>query len=302
MSTKVVYIAGAGRSGSTFLSQLLSQNDDCFNLGQIRHFPMAHARNETCACHQPIQDCAFWGPIAAQMIAKHGDQVLEGLKAGFPVFKTSAKRNAAWGDPAVRDLIRSENAGYLALLKDLYECAGRQSGDCALIDSSKAPDVALALSLIPEISLYTLNLVRDPRGVNASWAKLVKKQEVLQQRARNWNGRVKQMAAFQEGSDEPFLQVNYETLASAPRQTVQDIQTWAGLRVSTDFFTADNAADISWERNHLFPPANEEVLAKRATKIEIRPSESWKSEENKRYRNMAERINFPLARKMGYRK
>lgn len=302
MPTKVVYIAGAGRSGSTFLSQLLSQNDDCFNLGQIRDLPIAHAQNETCACHQPLQDCAFWGPIATRMIATHGPQALDNLKAGFPLFKASTNQNAAWDDPAVRDLIRAENADYLTLLKDLYEYAGQQSGDCALIDSSKTPCIALALSLIPEISVYTLNLVRDPRGVSASWAKRIKKQETRQQRARDWNRRVRQMALFQQGTDQPFLQLNYETLASTPRQTIQDIQTWADLTVSTDFFTADNAADISWERNHLFPPANEEVLEKRATRIEIKPSESWKSDENKPYRKMAERINFPLAKKMGYQK
>lgn len=36
MSTKVVYIAGSVRSDSTFPSQ----NDDFFNLGQIRHRPL----------------------------------------------------------------------------------------------------------------------------------------------------------------------------------------------------------------------------------------------------------------------
>lgn len=302
MSTKVVYIAGAGRSGSTFLSQLLSQNDDCFNLGQIRHLPLALKRNVTCACHQPIQECAYWGPVAAEMTGRHGEDVFERLKTGAPAFKTSATQNSGWEDTAVRDLIRQENAEYLTLLGDLYATAARQAGGAALIDSSKAPEVLLSLSLIPEISLYTLNLLRDPRAVNASWAKRVQKKETLQQRARNWNNRVRRMTAFHQGSDAPFLQLHYEDLASTPRQTIEDIQTWAGLQVGTAFFTSDTEADISWERNHLFPPANEEVLEKRATHIQIKPSESWKSEENAPYRKMAERINFPLAKKMGYTK
>jgi hypothetical protein len=299
MSAKVIYIAGAGRSGSTFLSQLLSQNDDCFNVGQIRHFPMAHGRNETCACHSPITTCAFWGAVGDQMIARHGAQVFDNLKAAFPVFKESAHKHADWDQPVVRALIKAENALYLSTLGDLYTIATQVSGGCALIDSSKAPDVVLALSLIPEISLYTLNLVRDPRGVTASWAKRVPEAK-LTQRARNWNTRVKQMEAYKEGTEQPFLQLNYEGLADNPRKTIEDIQAWAGVRVDTGFFTADNAADISWERTHLFPPANEEVLEKRATSIEIRPSESWKSDANLPYRKISEKVNFPLAKKMGY--
>ncbi len=300
MATKVVIIAGAGRSGSTFLSQLLSQNPDSFNVGQIRHFPVSFSKDRPCSCGQSLTSCPYWSQIEARLVAKHGNRAIGELKRGFAAFQEFSNEHDNWQDPAVRDLIQQRNPRFLELMADLYTISADEAGGKALIDSSKQPNVCLALLLAKDIDLYTLNLIRDPRAVLCSWAKLVEDDQKLKGRTRNWNGRVEQMKKIKSIPGVNFLQLRYEDFTASPRQQIEQIQKWAGMQVATPYFLNDTSADITWDRTHLFPPANEEVLERKATHIDIKPSESWKSPANKKYRDMAEAASFPLAREFGY--
>lgn len=302
MTIKVVLIAGAGRSGSTFLSQLLSQNDDCQNVGQIRHLPMSLSKNWACSCGQPLQLCGYWGRVAAAMAQRYGAGAMEELRDGFAAFQKTSNQAGNWSDAQVRSSIRSTHLRFLELLASLYEFAGAEADGRVLIDSSKLPNLALALQLTGKVDLYILNLVRDPRAVAVSWSKLVKKPEVLRQRARNWNKRVKLMQELEQVAGPAFLRLKYEDFASHPQPVLEQIQAWAGLVQDTRFFTGPQSAELTWERTHLFPPANEEVLQKQASRIDIRPATSWQSEAHAEVRRMAEEINFPKAAQLGYRK
>ncbi|MBR9863784.1 MAG: sulfotransferase [Rhodobacteraceae bacterium] len=302
MTTKVVFIAGAGRSGSTFLSQLLSQNEDCQNVGQIRHLAASMNKNWQCSCGQTLPLCGYWGKVADCMAQHHGSSAMEELRDGFAAFQKASNEIKDWSDAAARSDIRAAHAGFLELLVSLYRFASAEAQNRVLIDSSKIPNLALALQLTGEIELHILNLVRDPRAVVVSWSKLVNKPEVLRQRARNWNKRVKRMQELEQLAGNAYLQLKYEDFASAPKMVLEQIQAWAGLAQNTSFFTGLQSAEISWERTHLFPPANEEVLQKQATKIEIRPASSWKSDAHAEVRQIAEKVNFPKAAQLGYRK
>jgi len=302
VTTNVLLIAGAGRSGSTFLSQLLSQNDDCQNVGQIRHLPMSMHKGWQCSCGEALPLCRYWGQVAAQMVKAHGSTAMEELRDGFAAFQKTSNQTSNWSDTSVRRAISDAHPRFLELLTSLYRFASTEANNRVLIDSSKVPNLALALQLAEGINLHILNLVRDPRAVAVSWSKLVKKPDVLRQRARNWNKRVNMMQELQELAGENFLQLKYEDFASTPQPVLEQIQAWAGLTQDTGFFTGPQSAEISWERTHLFPPANEEVLQKQATNIEIRPASSWKSEAHAEVRKMAEEINFPKASKLGYSK
>lgn len=302
MPTKVVFIAGAGRSGSTFLSQLLSQADDCQTVGQIRHLPMSMGGNRVCSCGQELAACGYWGRVAARLADKHGDTAMTRLKRGLNQFQKAAEDRTDWSQEQTRRDLAAAHGAFLAVLADLYHFAAEEADGRTLIDSSKIPSVAFALALIEDIDLYTLNLVRDPRAVSVSWAKLVRNPQTLKQRCRNWNRRAQQMAEFSQIPNQPFRRIAYEAFASTPRPMIEEIQAWAGLAQDTSFFIDDHSAQISWDRTHLFPPANEEVLERKATRIDIRPSESWKSEAHQAARELAQKINFPQARELGYKK
>lgn len=298
--TKVVYLGGAGRSGTTFVSLLLSQNHDCFDLGQIRDLPDGIAKKHVCSCGKPLVLCDFWGTVAARMVAGFGLNPIERFRTGLEAFSKAAERVEDWSVAADLAPLAQAHAGFLALTAGLYRICSEVSGCPALIDSSKSPGLALALILAEGIDFYMLNLVRDPRAVCASWSKLTRKMDKLEGHQRAWNRRVLRMAQVEALNPQAFRRIRYEDFATSPLPMVQEIQAWAGLQQNTDFFVAPNEANVSWERTHLFPPVNEEVLQHKANHITIRPSQSWQKPEFARYVELAERVNFPLAETVGY--
>ena len=61
---KVIAISGTGRTGSTLLSLLLSQDNSVFNLGQMRHLNRAYEDNVHCSCTEKLQDCVVYSDVA----------------------------------------------------------------------------------------------------------------------------------------------------------------------------------------------------------------------------------------------
>ncbi|MGA8204386.1 MAG: hypothetical protein WB812_07685, partial [Woeseiaceae bacterium] len=69
---KVVAIVGSGRSGSTLLSLMLSQDSGVFNLGQSRHLFRAFANGEPCSCGVSLRDCPVYGELVPAARAAAG--------------------------------------------------------------------------------------------------------------------------------------------------------------------------------------------------------------------------------------
>ena len=88
--------------------------------------------------------------------------------------------------------------------------------------------------------------------------------------------------------------------AGVPQTTVAAIQQWAGLPEDVSFFSGENRAVLSWERQHLFPPANEKMLAEKPTNVRISPREDWRGRTHRRTRWVASWLTFPDSVMHGY--
>lgn len=302
MSIKVLYIAGAGRSGTTFLSLVLSQHTDMQNVGQIRDLPQGVAQTAPCSCGATVPDCNFWHLVRTGFEARFGTDGMSDLANRATAFRKAANRAGDWQDPEVRQNLIQAHAAYLEQLEVLYTLSAEHSAGRMLVDSSKSVDIALALGLIPGLELHILNLVRDPRAVAVSWSKVIKNTEKLRRRTRNWMVRQQRLEQLEGGDQAGFMRLRYEDLTEDPKGWVQKIQAWAGLPEQLNLFTSTTSANISWERAHLFPPANATVLKERRATITIVAADSWRQAKNTQLHHMAETETFPYAEKLGYRK
>jgi len=154
--------------------------------------------------------------------------------------------------------------------------------------------------MVPEVDLYVLNLVRDPRAVACSWQNKHHDRKRVARRCRAWKQRQQQLAAFARAQPGRFTMVRYEQFVAQPRTTIAEILRWADLPGDVGFFTADDRATLSWERQHLFPPTNERMLAERPGDVHIAPREQWRTLSNLRTRLVASLLTFPTNVRHGY--
>jgi len=76
---RVLYIAGEGHSGSTFLDIMLGNHPDVFGAGELSNLPRGGwIDNEYCTCGRQANDCPFWSYVRRVWVEKVGVDDLEG--------------------------------------------------------------------------------------------------------------------------------------------------------------------------------------------------------------------------------
>jgi hypothetical protein len=148
---KVLYIAGAGRSGSTILGALLGQVGGCFFVGELGAL-FGGVAERLCGCGVRLEECELWRRVFAA-----GRQRLD-LEEIYRRGRGSGAR-----------LLGARS--FETFLEQLYRSIRTVTGSRVVVDSSKSVSYGRALSRLPGIELYVLHLVRDPRAVAFSWAR-----------------------------------------------------------------------------------------------------------------------------------
>jgi len=182
---KVIYILGSGRSGSTLLDRLLGQSSHSFSVGElVQVWDKGFEKDMLCACQQPFSQCSFWQVVIAQ------------LSREFP--PEDFVRMAEWGRQTLsfRELrgIKVPDF-YLKRTLALYQAIRDVSGASVIVDSSKSALYAYYLSLIPEIDLYAVHIVRDSRAVAYSLSRnkflyTLNSQEVYMAKLKAWRSAI----------------------------------------------------------------------------------------------------------------
>jgi hypothetical protein len=159
MTPRVVYIAGFGRSGSTFLDLLLGNHNEIFGCGELRNlFNLLGRDRATCACGLRLRECSFWRGVWSDVRSEIGKGLtLEEADAVTTAFDHLRR-------PGTRD-----PAAYASLWRATFGAIARRSGRDVLVDSSKTMRNAawrpVELARTADLDVRVIHLVRDPRAV-----------------------------------------------------------------------------------------------------------------------------------------
>jgi hypothetical protein len=156
---KVVYVMGAGRSGSTILGVTLGNCADMFFAGELdKWLPRdGDPKRKDAARTQ------FWQSVRSQTADP------EAVRAGHP--QRYLERSSALLRPRRGAVRRRLRMPYLRVMGELYAAIASTAQTSYVVDTSHYPLRARELQSLQSVELYLLLLVRDPQDVVASFAK-----------------------------------------------------------------------------------------------------------------------------------
>jgi hypothetical protein len=130
--TRLVYIAGSGRCGSTLLDILLGDEPSIQSTGELmRILGGAQGHAQSCSCGEDIRTCPFWTRVVAEI---GGADALRKMDRGTRLEGTKGLFLGRLGDARSGSLART----HAARLAQLVRAVSKVSGRPIVVDSSKS--------------------------------------------------------------------------------------------------------------------------------------------------------------------
>ena len=300
MTRKVLYISGFERSGTTLISNILNQSDNFISVGELGNIWRKKLfDNSNCSCGLKITDCDFWKNVLKESGIGESDSAFlqKNIKYtdNFYLLYKYLPNLFTFFKPNVRKLVEITERVYKAI--DLLN-----SGK-VIVDDMKQPLYGEMLLKNPNIDLYIVQVVRDPRGVIHSDLKRSKqnhpfysKQKFLLPRlCVVWN-LVYKTANKMFSNNSKFISIKYEDFVESPEKYVDIISNFVGEEIDAKKFIKGNKIKFFKENHHIgghHKFENKEVV--------LAQDESWKNDSSRLNIKIIEMFCGRLMKKYGYK-
>lgn len=245
----VIYIAGAGRSGSTILDRALGaiEGVESFNEMHVILKP-DYVDRQLCSCGKERDECPFWKSVFGTLSKTYDIDRMTHLSHKFE--SSGAFLKMMFG--LYRGQDRQDLKDYGEFNHDLCQVLAKESGARVIVDSSKIPTRVIMLRKYAGLQVRVVHLVRHPRGVAASWLRSKQDPSLPDGTMTRYPlGRtvivwaVKQVASEALRFWAPYKRLRYQDFAKNPRREVEILRDWVPeLRGKATGFQTDFTVDL----------------------------------------------------------
>lgn len=219
---RVLYVMGAGRSGSTTLGITLGNCDGVFFAGELDNWLVRSGVPQV----EDDDRLRFWEQVRGALDDPEAAARMYGNEAQVVIERSmSLLRVRKWA------LRRRLGRSYRAVAEDLYRAVARTAEVGTIADTSHYPLRARQLQRLDGIELYLIFLVRDPQGVVASF----NRQDVgeftkstLHTNVYLWVTHLLSLLTFLAHPRERRVLLRYEDFVADPAATVRQLMALAG--------------------------------------------------------------------------
>ncbi|SEK38117.1 Sulfotransferase family protein [Blastococcus sp. DSM 46786] len=302
---KVLSIVGPGRSGTTVLAGILGAVDGVVDVGELRWlWQRGLLERRTCGCGLPVGECPLWSAVVAEVAAGRTGTVaaLAGEIASAQALLTSRRRRLR--------VVRSAATGadwrplepIRTVTGQLVRAVAEVTGARVIVDSSKRAQDAAVLAGLPDVDLYVLHMVRDPRAVVFSWGRRDKTIRVDGgSRPMGTRGLLSSVSRWMENGlgaaalrrhvpADRWMFVRYEEFAAQPRVTVSRILTFLGEDAAAPFVDDDS---VVLDVNHTVAGNPNRF---RVGPVTIRLDDEWSRRMPRHRQLLVQGLTWPLRR------
>ncbi len=306
-TTRVLYVAGMGRSGSTLIERAIAQIPGACGVGELVFlWDRGLRRDERCGCGERFSACSFWQRVGTAAF-DGWDQVDadEMIKLANEV--DDLRDIVGLATPFASRGFRARQRRYLDHYERLYAGVREVTGCDVVVDTSKLTPLAYNLRRSSRIDLRVLQLVRDPRAVAYSWTKKVRRPDVPGADAYMPTYRPSYMALLWSGHNALLEllkklgpkgdRLRYEDFVADPRGWLERIAEFAGLDASggaLDFVT-DAGLDLGTVHTVSGNPSRFQTGL-----VPLRRDDAWRDGLADRDRRVVTALTLPGSRAYGY--
>lgn len=302
----ILYIAGAGRSGSTLLERILGQLDGSVAVGELRHLWREDPAGQRCGCGELLDQCEFWRAILARANIRAD-------AAGFSAMRQQQREVdrirfvPRMLNPALagRDY-KLRHSDYTGLLRDMYLAIHEMTGAKVIVDSSKDISTLYLLSKLADVRIRVLHMIRDSRAVAYSWTREKERLYVVDRvtymprysplrSAGDWLYR-NILTEIARGHVAGYRRLLYEQLVVDPLETVQGVAEFMDLpQADLGFITNSELQFTKFSHTIAGNPMRFETGA-----VQLRFDSAWQKELGQSDRTAVTALTWPLLRRYGY--
>jgi hypothetical protein len=236
---KVLYVMGAGRSGSTILGVTLGNCADFFYAGELdKWLPRAGVPQLA-----DPERTRFWDTVRAEL---PGASDLFGGQVRWMERSSALFRIRKW------PLRRRLRQRYRRVAEDLYRAVARTAGATYIVDTSHYPLRARELQEARGIDLYLVFLVRDPHSVVASFGRSDVREPTfgsLKTNAYLWLTHIVSLYVFLRQSPDRRMFLRHEDFIADPGGVLRALLDLLGSSAALpDFTTLRTGSPIQGNR------------------------------------------------------
>ncbi len=209
----IIYLMGAGRSGTTILASLLNANNNIVTVGEMHQFLEHIIHNKKCSCGSLLNTCKVWSPITKDYFNQNKEELIKLQKYLEKI--ESHKRIPI-------SFFKSDKK-YIKFQEEIFSKIHKKHQSRYYLDSAKYISRALQLKKSNKLKIKIIYVVRDVRGVINSFSKQVQTNKnplatIIYYIIINFFG---QLSAWIYKKD--VLKIKYEDLIENSSQTIAKI-------------------------------------------------------------------------------
>ncbi|OGI06484.1 MAG: hypothetical protein A3I68_04165 [Candidatus Melainabacteria bacterium RIFCSPLOWO2_02_FULL_35_15] len=302
---KVLNITGWGRSGSTILGSVLGNCRDFFFGGELRNiWKLSLLDNRLCGCGVTVRECDFWKKVFdngfSGMNKVNVTEILKKLKFTY-YSRLALIKLLPFGEKYFKSYALS-----IPEIEKLFLSVWEVTHCKVIIDTTKSPLWGYLLSLMDNLDVYSIHLIRDPRGIAYSRKKKMlqpdKEKTIYIERFNSfdsslkWNTRNLLAEYLWKQNKDKYLMIKYEDFARKPKMTVNTILDFISESGASTPFVSAGEVELSVNHSAWGNPSRFKT-----GRIELKVDDEWKSKLNSFDKLISTVCTFPLLSRYGYK-
>jgi hypothetical protein len=280
----LIYLLGAGRSGTTVIATILGNHDQITTLGEMHQFYEHIIDNKVCSCGKQLEECTFWASILKQF----PDEIFKNLDE-IQNLSTKLESHSS----VLLYLFGLSNTtklnSYNLYQEKIFTEIQNKVKTTYLLDSAKYIGRNLSLRKNKSINLKTIYVVRDVRGVINSFSKNVQSSRnplstIMYYLIINFASEI----VYRFTSKKRMIKVNYENFINPSTFEIDRIAKFLNLELNELKNKIKSSEDF--EIGHIIGGNR----LKSNKHVKIKADNEWKTKQSRALKSIYYLLCFPF--------